>query len=599
MAGMFDNSSVIQVQQANDIVDVISEHVSLKRKGREMVGLCPFHDDNRPSLNVNAAKQIFKCFACGAGGDVFKFLQMRENLTFPQAIERLAERAGIKLKTIKTSKRQSQTNQASQQIDPNKLAKINLWAANYFQQNLQDKQKGKFARDYLAARQISPESIKKWQLGLAVDSPDDLLTTAREKNAQVKLLEPAGLVTAQNQDKFVNRLMFTITDVTGRVIGFGGRTLDESGAKYINSPTTPLFDKSNSLYGLEQARHQIVSTGTAVVVEGYTDCIMAHQFGCTNVVATLGTSFTAGHGRILRRYAKKVILLFDSDVAGIEAANRALDVCLAQRIDIRLASVPEAKDPCDFLLTAGKERFEQLLNDAVDVFQFKWKRLTEGLNSDDTITGKRAAVDEYLQSVATALWAGNVSQIDRGLIVNRISKIIGLESRQINSELNNRLRQARRAAGYNNENKQIQTIDYGHGLLAIAQREILEVLLNEPALFKFVKTKITPDMFDVPILGQVAELLFETLDADINTSLSEILTRAESVELGKAIVELGRTGEEKGNYHARLIGALKAIERQKVKKKNSFIETIDDQKQFLKKAYENTTKENPHNVGMI
>lgn len=599
MAGMFDNSSVIQVQQANDIVDVISEHVSLKRKGREMVGLCPFHDDNRPSLNVNAAKQIFKCFACGAGGDVFKFLQMRENLTFPQAIERLAERAGIKLKTIKTSKRQGQTNQAAQQIDPNKLAKINIWAANYFQQNLQDKQKGKFARDYLANRQISPESTKKWQLGLAVDSPNDLITTARKKNAQIKLLEPAGLVTAQNQDKFVNRLMFTITDVTGRVIGFGGRTLDDSGAKYINSPTTPLFDKSNSLYGLEQARHQIVSTGIAVVVEGYTDCIMAHQFGCTNVVATLGTSFTAGHGRILRRYAKKVILLFDSDVAGIEAANRALDVCLAQRIDIRLASVPEAKDPCDFLLTAGKERFEQLLCDAVDVFQFKWKRLTEGLSSDDTLTGKRSAIEEYLQSIATALWAGNVSQIDRGLIVNRISKIIGLESKQINSELNNRLRQARRTASYNTNDKQIQTIDYGRGLFAIAQREVLEVILNEPHLFKFIKTKITPDMFNVPILGQIAELLFETLDADINTSLSEILTKVESVELGNAIVELGRTGEEKGNYQARLIGALKAIERQKVKNKNSFIKNIDDQKQFLKNAYENTGKENPHNVGMI
>jgi len=440
MAGMFDNSAVVQVQQANDIVDVISEHVSLKRKGREMVGLCPFHDDNRPSMNVNAVKQIFKCFACGAGGDVFKFLQMRENLTFPQAIERLAERAGIKLTRQKGRAKPSNRpgRPTSEDIDPNKLAKINAWAAKYFQQNLQDKQKGKHACDYLAQRRITPESIKNWQLGLAINSPDDLLSTARSKNAQVKLLEPAGLITAQNQDKFVNRLMFTITDVTGRVIGFGGRTLDETGAKYINSPTTPLFDKSNSLYGLEQARHQIVSTGTAVVVEGYTDCIMAHQFGCTNVVATLGTSFTAGHGRILRRYAKKVILLFDSDVAGIEAANRALDVCLAQRIDIRLASVPEGKDPCDFLLTAGKERFEQILSDAVDVFQFKWNRLTAGLGSDDTLTGKRLAIEEYLQTISTALWAGNISPIDRGLIVNRISKIIGLDNKQINAELNNR-----------------------------------------------------------------------------------------------------------------------------------------------------------------
>jgi DNA primase len=356
MAGMFDNSIVLQVQQANDIVDVISEHVSLKKKGREMVGLCPFHDDHKPSMNVNPVKQIFKCFACGAGGDVFKFIQMRESLTFPQAIERLAERANIQIKPRQKTKRapseEGQQSEPIENVDPNRLAKANSWAAKYFQHNLKDGKLGKFARDYLAGRQISPESIEKWQLGLAIDSPDGLINEAKAKKAPLKLLAQAGLITAQNQDKFVNRLMFTITDVTGRVIGFGGRTLDNNGAKYINSPTTVLFDKSNSLYGLEQARHEIVTTGTAVVVEGYTDCIMAHQFGCGNVVATLGTSLTAGHGRILRRFAKKVVLVFDSDVAGIEAANRALDVCLAQRIDIKLAFVSEGKDPCDFLLVA-------------------------------------------------------------------------------------------------------------------------------------------------------------------------------------------------------------------------------------------------------
>ena len=592
---MFDNSLVVQVQQANDIVDVIGEHISLKKKGREMVGMCPFHDDHRPSLNVNSVKQIFKCFACGAGGDVFKFIQMRENLTFPQAIERLAERAHIKLKKLKTQN--STLNTIN--VDPNQLAKVNAWAAKYFQQNLHDEKKGKQTRDYLAQRQITPESIKKWQLGLAINSPDDLLTTAKAKNAQVKLLEQAGLTTAQHQDKFVNRLMFPITDVTGRVIGFGGRTLDETGAKYINSPTTPLFDKSNSVYGLEQARHQIVSSATAVIVEGYTDCIMAHQFGCTNIIATLGTSFTAGHGRILRRYAKKVILLFDSDVAGIEAANRALDVCLAQRIDIRLASVPEGKDPCDFLLTAGKERFEQLLNDAVDVFQFKWNRLTASFGSEDTLAGKRLAIEEYLQTIATALWAGNVSPIDRGLIVNQVSKIIGLDNKQINDELNKRLRQAQRTASYNAENQKSQTIDYGRGLFAKAQREVLEVLLNEPKLFEIVKQKITADIFDVPISRQIAEILFDTLNTNIDTSLTEILAETESVELGSSLVELTQAGEEKGNFLARLTGALDVIERYQAQKQNSRIKTIEDPRQFLRNAYENTGKENPHNVGMV
>ena len=604
MAGMFDNSMVLQVQQANDIIDVIGEHVSLKKKGREMVGLCPFHDDHSPSMNVNPVKQIFKCFACGAGGDVFKFIQMRENLTFPQAIERLAERAGIKLERRQMPRRirsgsETAENGQVEDVDPNRLAKANVWAARYFQQNLRDAKLGKFARDYLAERKISPESVEKWQLGLAMDSRDGLVNEAKAKKASLKLLEQAGLLVGQNQDKFVNRLMFTITDVTGRVIGFGGRTLNDNGAKYINSPTTVLFDKSNSLYGLEQARHEIVSTGTAVVVEGYTDCIMAHQFGCGNVVAALGTSFTAGHGRILKRYAKKVILIFDSDVAGIEAANRALDVCLAQRIDIKLASVPEGKDPCDFLLAAGKEGFKQLIAEAVDVFQFKWDRLREKFASDDTLAGKKSAVDEYLQTIATNLQAGKIHDIDLGLRVNQISKIIGLDRRQINTELNNRLRRTQRAASYGSRSENVPGVDYGQGRFAAAQREVLEVLLNEPKLYETVKQKITADVFDVPILGQVAEILFETLDGDINASLKEILVRTESVELGNCIMELAAAGQKKGNFESSLAGAWGAIEQYTAQKQDGFTESTEDQSEFLRRVYDSTGKTNPHNVGMV
>ena len=595
MAGMFDSRIVLEVQQANDIVDVISEHVSLKKKGREMVGLCPFHDDHKPSMNVNSVKQIFKCFACGAGGDVFKFVQMRENLTFPQAIERLADRAGIKIQKLKTRNPKPGTVD----VDPNALARVNAWAAKYFCKNLQDTKKGKYARDYLAQRKIKPESVKKWQLGLAVDLQDDLIKAAAANKVPAKLLEQAGLTTGRNQDKFVNRLMFTITDVTGRVIGFGGRTLNETGAKYINSPTTVLFDKSNSLYGLEQARHEIVSTGTAVVVEGYTDCIMAHQFGCCNVVATLGTSLTAGHGRILRRYAKKVVLIFDSDVAGVEAANRALDVCLSQRIDIKIASVPEGKDPCDFLLAAGKEGFEGLIRDAVDVFKFKWDRLKEKFDKDDTLAGKRAAIEEYLETVATGLLAGNVSDLDCGLRVNQISRIVGLDSKRINAELNVRLKRAARTANRSAENRQVRRIDYGRGRFAAAQREVLEILLNEPELFETVRGKIAAESFDVPILGQIAEILFERLDKNTETSLREILAGTESVLLGNSIMELAQAGEEKGNYQARLAGALDTVERNRGQEQDESFETVEQQRQYLRRFSEKNGRENPHSIGMV
>ena len=592
MPGAFDQTAVTRVQQANDIVDVIAEHVSLRKKGREMVGLCPFHEDHRPSLNVNPHKQIFKCFACGAGGDVFKFIQMREGLTFPQAIQRLADRAGVKIKPLRGK------IQKPKGPDPNTLAKINTWAADYFQKNLHLPDTGKQARDYLSERQFTPDTIKKWRLGLALNTPDDLLKKANSEKLPTGLLEHAGLIAAQNQDKFINRLIFPITDVTGRIIGFGGRTLDDTGAKYINSPTTALFDKSNSLYGLHQARHEIVSSGVAIVVEGYTDVIMAHQFDCKNVVASLGTSFTDGQARILRRYAKKIVLVFDSDIAGIEAANRALEVCLAQHIDIELASVPKGKDPCEFLLTAGKDEFQKLTNNAVDVFEFKWDRLTERFDTDDTFAGRKAAAEEYLQAVATAMQAGNLPPIEKGLMVNRLANIIGLDAKQIDSQLRQRTERLARAAS-RRQNLKTPSANLGRGLFASAQREILEILLNEPRLFDRVKQKISPDAFDVPIFREMVGIIFQTLNNDINAPLTAMTAGTESVQTAQRLVQLQQEGEKKGKFQTRLDDALNVFLRLKAKTRADGLKTADDQKQFLNHVSETIDKENRHNIGMV
>jgi DNA primase len=560
MPGMYDYAAIQRVQQANDIVDVVGEHVSLKKKGRELLGLCPFHEDHRPSMNVNPVKQIFKCFACGAGGDVLKFVQMREGLTFPQAVERLAERAGIALKPVRrvTSPAPGQPDN----IDPNLLARVNKWAALFFQQCLNDPEKGKHAREYLAGRGISPESIQKWRLGLAPNALDALANKAAQQKIPTQLLQQAGLITPAGQDKFVNRLMFTITDVTGRVVAFGGRTLDGTGAKYINSPTTPLFDKSNTLYGLEQARHQIVATGTAVVVEGYTDVLVPHQFGCTNFVATLGTSFTAGHGRILRRYAKKVVLLFDSDTAGMAAANRALEVCLSQHLDIKLAFVPQGKDPCDFVLAAGKAGLDEVIAQATDVLQYRWDRLRETFAADDTLASRKAAVEEFLQAVALGFGSNQIPVLESGLIVNKLARMIGLSESEIRKELDRRIKPP--AQPVRTDGRMVASApatDWGQGLHASAQREILEVLLNEPGLFHGVDEGISPDLFDVPILVQLASILLDVIQSEEDFSLGRVLARAESVEVGERIVELQRVGEEKGNYHSRLVDALKVLRR--------------------------------------
>jgi DNA primase len=557
----FDTGLISRIQQANDIVDVIGEHLALKRKGREMLGLCPFHEDHRPSFNVNPTKQIFKCFACGAGGDVIKFIQMRENLSFPQALQRLADRAGIKIEQLKTQHSKLNTQE---EADPNDLARANAWAAKYFAANLAHPEKGKDARKYVAERQLSDESVKNWQIGLAIGTDNDLLSAARQKKIPDKLLLAAGLVVGAGSslsDKFVNRLMFTIADATGKIIAFGGRTLSGEGAKYINSPTTAIFDKSNSLFGLDHARHQMVSSDIAVVVEGYTDCIMAHQFGVSNVVATLGTSFTIGHARILRRYAKKVVLLFDSDTAGLEAANRALGVALGSHIDIAIAAVPQGKDPCDFLLAQGKEPFAKIIDNATDVFTFKWARLNANLGSQPTLAGKKQAVDEYLDAIATAITAGNVSAIERGLIVNNLSRVMSLDAKEIHNELTRRASRARTASSYSGAADEAHTpLDLGEGLSAVAQREIIEVLLAHPSMFDDVKDKISPQNFDIPALQQIAQAVFQTFSEHLRAELSVMCSAVEDTRLAGLMTTLEHDGAKKGNFTKRLSAALAVLE---------------------------------------
>ncbi len=592
----FDYGLVSRIQQANDIVDLIGEYVSLKKKGREMVGLCPFHTDHRPSMYVNPAKQIFKCFACGAGGDCLKFIQMQENLSFPQALERLADRAGIKIPARPIDTRQSSIEEPD--IDPNRLATANAWAAQYFQDNLNHPQKGKFARDYLAERKIEPTVAKKWRLGLALPD-DDLAKTAAAKKASVDFLIKAGLLLNLNKDKFSNRLIFPITDATGRIIAFGGRTLDQSDPKYLNTSNTVLFDKSNCLYGLENARHSIVSSATAVVVEGYTDCIMAHAKGVCNVVATMGTSLTAGHARLLKRFAKSVVLMFDSDTAGLAAANRALEICISHQIDIKLAFVPQGKDPCDYLIFAGKEKFQLLIDNAVEVFKFIWDRLTQNLDKTDSLADNKAAIEEFLQTVATALHAGTVSPIDRGLLVNRLSKILCLSSSQINAELAKKMKGAAATAAYNLENQKVVSIDWGAGGFAAAQRQVLEVLLNEPKLLDDVIKKISPQDFDVPLLKLAVQVVFDALKHNPDSSLIEILARTDSVEVANAIVQLQDVGLKKGNFHASLDGAIEAMQSYLSQSKNEKPVKITDETEYLKQVHQKTRKVNRRNVGMV
>lgn len=608
MTGKWDYSVISQVQHANDIAEVISEHLKLDKRGKEMVGVCPFHTDHKPSLYVNLSKQIFKCFACGAGGDVLKFVQMKENLTFPQAIERLAQRAGIRLEPVGT--RRGDEAQSTG-LDTATLARINIWALNHWTANLWDEQKGVAARDYLAQRKITVETAKTWQLGLAVEGWDDLVARATEKKAATKYLVQAGLAVEKERggcyDKFRNRLMFPIVDVTGRVIGFGGRTLADDPAKYMNSPATALFDKSHSLYGLDLARQAISNTGTAVVAEGYTDVIMAHQFGVRNVVAALGTSLTSGHARILKRYAKRIVLLFDSDVAGKSAANRALEICLAEKVDVQLAFVPEGKDPCDYLLEAGADAFRAVIDAAKDVLEFKWNVLEQQLEKGENLADRTEAIRQFLQTAAAAFESRKMDSISRTVILSRLGELLKSPPSRIEEEMTKIQQQRQRSA--RNESPAVDAMPESQEtqvtLLNRLQREILEVLLHEPGLYDVVADRIKPaDFASDAALGEIAAVLFGCLKEGLEPELARLYGQIESPATAALLGELEAVGDSKGDPQVRLEALVKAFEeirrKQEVERlKNNHRQQEGDETDYLRKAQQLVQKGPNRRAGSV
>ena len=604
MTGKWDYSVISGIQQANDIIDVIGEHLKLEKKGKEMVGLCPFHTDHKPSMYVNPAKQIFKCFACGAGGDVLKFVQMKENLTFPQAVERLAQRAGIRLEPVESRQAGSQTHG----LDASTLAKINAWALNHWSANLWDEQKGADARSYLKRRQISIESAKTWQLGLAVDAWDDLVARAVEKKAAAKSLIPAGLAVEKERggcyDKFRNRLMFPIVDVTGRVIGFGGRTLGDDPAKYMNSPATALFDKSHSLYGLNMARQAITDSGTAIVAEGYTDVIMAHQFGMKNVVAALGTSFTTGHAAILKRYAKRIVLLFDSDIAGKSAANRALEVCLSEKVAVQLAFVPDGKDPCDYLLEAGAEGFARVIDAAEDVLEFKWKVLEQQLEAGENLSDRTEAIRQFLQIAAVAFESRKMDSVSRTVVIGRLSELLKSPLSRIEEEIEKIQKQRRRAARKDQpEQTQMEPQETQSLLLKQSRQEILEVLLHEPGLYDLVANRIRlSDFQSDAALREIAEVLLECLKQGIEPEPARLYGQIESAETARLLGQLEAVGSQKGDLQTLLEKSVEVLERFRLRREVESLKDFqreEDETDYLRKRQQMVEKGPDRRAGSV
>ena len=521
-----------RILQATDIVALIGQTVRLKRRGRDFVGLCPFHQEKTPSFSVSPSKQRFYCFGCEKGGSAIDFVMLRDRVEFKDALRTLAESAGIELPAFK----QSKESVSERQI----LLEAQSAAAMFFEKLLSHPQQGDGARKYLAERGFNAESIQRFHLGFAADAWDALLKSVAMKKFTPPQLALAGLIKPRENgegyyDTFRNRLMFPIRDESGRVIAFGGRVMPGSDdpAKYLNSPETPLFSKSRCVFGLDLARAKIVETQTVAIVEGYTDVVMAHQFGVGNVVSVLGTALTEHHVAILRRFADRIVLLFDADRAGDNAANRALELFLSQPVEIAIASLPQGMDPDEFLLAHGADRFNECLAQATDALAFKWKQLVRDLKTEDGITSRQKVVQQYLETLAAARGSGTVDPIRWGAVLARVSRLTETPMEELNRRFRIRPGRGRPAITAQVDDASVPNSYAPAARPARLRTEglILGLLLAEPGCWHQIQQQLKPSDFTDEKLRRIAERLWQHLLDEGEPVFNEFLAVLSDPEL--------------------------------------------------------------------
>ena len=492
---------VEEVRTKNDIVDIVSGYVKLQKKGSNYFGLCPFHNEKSPSFSVSPSKQMYYCFGCGAGGNAITFLMEYENYSFPEALQVLADRAGVELP------KEEMTKEARAQADLRAtLLEINKLAANYFYYQLKQPQ-GKLGYDYLTGRKLSDATILHFGLGFANKTSDDLYRYLKSKGYKDEILKETGLVSIEERgthDKFWNRVMFPIMDVNNRVIGFGGRVMGDGTPKYLNSPETRLFDKSRNLYGLNYARSS--RKKYMLICEGYMDVIAMHQAGFTNAVASLGTAFTSQHAMLIKRYTDQVILTYDSDGAGVKAALRAIPILKEVGISCKVLNMKPYKDPDEFIKNMGAEAFQERIDQAQNSFLFEIEVLKRDYNLEDPEqkTNFYNAVARKLLEFPEALERDNYTQAvareqfipyqDLKQLVSRLSSRIvpGAEQTQPREEFSPRERKKEKEDGTRQ-----------------SQRLLLTWLIEDPKLFDKIEGIITPDDFREDLYHQVAQMVFD------------------------------------------------------------------------------------------
>ena len=536
-------NKIEEIRSAANIVDVISEYIQLRKRGKNFIGLCPFHNEKTPSFTVSDEKQIFHCFGCHAGGNVFKFLMDYEKISFIESVQETAQRYGI---TLDLEEEASGEKQSEQEI----LYDINTEAARYFSSNLLNHPEGEAARKYFQERKVKPQTMRAFGLGFALNGWENFLSFAQDKKIDMEKALSLGLV-GQNKDgrlydKFSGRIIFPIFSPNGRVVGFAGRIMEkrENAAKYLNSPESLIYVKGRILYGLSHAKDEIRRLDKAILVEGYMDLISLHQSGIKNVVAVSGTALTEEQVQLVSRYTKNVVLLFDADTAGIKASMRSIELLLRRDIEIKIASLPSGEDPDSFVNNYGKEKFEDIIKKAQNFLEYQSEYYErQGMFEDPAKTA--AAIRELVKPVALIS-----DELKRALLLKSVSKKFNLREKLLEAELEKaieatgkqitneeRLRD-REVAKINSEVKE-QSVKKASPLIYNLEREIIKLLFEGSSeVIEFIYLNISSEEFAIESHAELAEIVYHTFNNEESIVASSLIEKISDEELQTYILEL-------------------------------------------------------------
>ncbi len=542
-----------RIQEKTDIVEVISRYVPLKKFGRNYKAPCPFHNEKTPSFIVSPDKQIYHCFGCGAGGNVFSFLMKHENLQFPEVVEMLAEKCGVVLPKSGSS---SHDNSLA-----NQLYKINETACRFFEASLAG---NAAAKEYIRSRGVADETLKKFKIGFAPNSWDALINFFKAKSVPASMLEKAGLVVANDKgghyDRFRNRLVFPIVDLKDKVIGFGARVLDSSLPKYLNSPETAIYSKGRNLYGLNASKDEIKKSGHFMVVEGYLDFIVPYQAGIKNIIATLGTALTVDQIKLLKRFSNTAVMVYDPDEAGEAASLRNLDLFISEDVNVYIAELPEGFDPDSYIRKFGVDEFIKLKKSSKNLFDYKLGKLMKRFNISTT-HGKMSIAGEMLPTI------GRINnEVLKSTLIKKLAEKLSVDEESIRAEL-------KKVKSDYAERRYVENVVEVKKRSSDAEMLLLALMMDGPKIIERIAGVLSPDEFKNSSIRDVVNAVFELYKANKEITAPRLINHmSDSTDAAALITEAVGISEIIGNKEKALNDCVAKIKKDNLEERKTLIQ---------------------------